>query len=94
MTYDIQGPEICKVTSKGQLTLPKDVRDELGLERGSIVAFFVDREKDVALLRRVASPNQKEAFVELHKWGKTHVQGKPRMSLSDVTKEIHRIRGE
>jgi AbrB family looped-hinge helix DNA binding protein len=31
------------VTSKGQVTIPKDIRDRLGIKPGTKVAFSVDR---------------------------------------------------
>jgi antitoxin PrlF len=37
------------VTSKGQITIPKDVRDELGIETGTKVVFI--RTKDGFVLR-------------------------------------------
>jgi AbrB family looped-hinge helix DNA binding protein len=44
--------EIAKVTSKGQLTIPKKIRDRLRVEGGDLVSFFV--ENDVALIRKVS----------------------------------------
>lgn len=40
------------VTSKGQITIPKEVRDALGLREGDRVLFRVA--KDVAVLARTA----------------------------------------
>ena len=37
------------VTSKGQITIPKDVRDRLGLEAGDRVVFVVHSDRDVVL---------------------------------------------
>ncbi|MBI2313640.1 MAG: AbrB/MazE/SpoVT family DNA-binding domain-containing protein [Betaproteobacteria bacterium] len=39
------------VTSKGQVTIPKKVRDALGLTPGSAVEFSVSREGEVVLHR-------------------------------------------
>ena len=46
-----------KVTSKGQITIPAEVRDALGLREGDTVSFEVDSQ-DQAKLRavRVGSP--------------------------------------
>ena len=39
-----------KVTSKGQITIPKVIRDTLGLREGSVVAF--ESKEGEAILRR------------------------------------------
>ncbi len=39
-----------KVTSKGQITIPKVIRDTLGLREGSVVAF--EPKEGEAILRR------------------------------------------
>lgn len=49
-----------KVTSKGQITLPKAVRERLGLKQGSTVVFEED-ENGI----RVRRPSRREA---LEKW--------------------------
>ncbi len=36
-----------KVTSKGQITIPKDVRDALGIQEGDRVVFRVQKERAV-----------------------------------------------
>ncbi len=41
-----------RVTSKGQVTIPKEIRDELGLKAGSQVEFVRERGR-VVLRRRV-----------------------------------------
>jgi AbrB family looped-hinge helix DNA binding protein len=37
------------VTSKGQITIPKEVRERLGLEAGDRVVFVVQSDRDVLL---------------------------------------------
>lgn len=43
---------IMRVTSKGQVTIPQDVRRRLGIEPGSEVDFEVDDDGAVRLVRR------------------------------------------
>ncbi len=45
------------ITSKGQLTLPKKVRDLLGLEAGDRVGFVLEDKNKVILM-----PNKKSAL--------------------------------
>ncbi|MCV0394110.1 MAG: AbrB/MazE/SpoVT family DNA-binding domain-containing protein [Rhizobiaceae bacterium] len=38
-----------RVTSKGQVTIPKEIRDHLGIEPGSEVEFVVEEGKEATL---------------------------------------------
>ena len=44
--------QLSKVTSKGQATIPVEIRRHLGVEAGSRIAFFI--ENDQVVLRRFA----------------------------------------
>lgn len=46
---------VAKLTSKGQLTLPKSVRDQLKLAKGSYIAIYL--EKDQIVMKKV-NPKQ------------------------------------
>lgn len=39
------------MTSKGQVTVPKDIRDALGLRPGSSVGFAIDENGDAKILK-------------------------------------------
>lgn len=43
--------QMAKMTSKGQLTLPKAIRDKLNLDKGSYVAIYL--EKDQIVMKKV-----------------------------------------
>ncbi len=47
------------LTSKGQVTIPKHIRDALQLEPGSAVNFSVNREGEVVLQRAEREPTRK-----------------------------------
>lgn len=47
------------LTSKGQVTIPKQIRDALNLEPGSAVAFAVNRDGDVVIQKAGARPGRK-----------------------------------
>jgi AbrB family looped-hinge helix DNA binding protein len=48
------------ITSKGQVTVPKVIRDRLNLGRGAMVRFTVDEEGEVTISR--AAPSLEEAY--------------------------------
>ena len=74
-------PHQSRLSSKGQVTIPVEVRERLGLEPGDVVAYEIEGER--AILRRVdpfdvafhgtlsqtldewSSPEDDEAFREL-----------------------------
>lgn len=47
------------LTSKGQVTIPKQVRDALGLAPGSSVEFAVNRDGDVVIHKAGARASRK-----------------------------------
>lgn len=47
------------LTSKGQVTIPKQIRDALNLAPGSSVEFAVNREGEVVIHRVGAKPSRK-----------------------------------
>jgi len=47
------------LTSKGQVTIPKQIRDALGLTPGSTVDFAVNREGEIILHKAGARPPRK-----------------------------------
>lgn len=47
------------VTSKGQVTIPKAVRDRMGLERGEKVLFRFDESGGVRMVRVPAEPRER-----------------------------------
>ena len=48
-----------RLTSKGQVTIPKQIRDALNLAPGSSVEFVVNREGEVVIHRVGARPSRK-----------------------------------
>ena len=41
-----------KMTSKGQITIPKAVRNRLNLEEGDLVVFYEDENENVKILNK------------------------------------------
>ncbi|MEW6713521.1 MAG: AbrB/MazE/SpoVT family DNA-binding domain-containing protein [Nitrospirota bacterium] len=82
---------LAKVTSKGQITLPKEVRELLHIQPGSIVIFEKEEERLVVKTARtlqdfkgVLQGRQKQAdFEEMRKKAKEYVGKKGAQSGQD-----------
>jgi len=59
---------LATLTSKGQVTIPKDIRDSLRLHAGDKIEFVVTERKE-ALLRPITKKVD-EVFGKLHKTGR------------------------
>ena len=44
--------DTAKLTSKGQITIPKQIRDLLNLEQGDSVVFYVDENKNIKIAKK------------------------------------------
>ena len=80
--------EIAKMTSKGQIVIPQDIRDHVGLREGE--RFLVFEADDSIILKRInhleKAKNLKEfeaVFSSMWKTAKKHG-----VTRSDATKEI------
>lgn len=82
---------LAKVTSKGQITLPKEVRKLLHIQTGSIVVFEQDEERFIVKtaktlqdFRGVLKGRQKKTeFEEMRKKAKEHLGKKAARSEHD-----------
>jgi AbrB family looped-hinge helix DNA binding protein len=45
--------EITKISSKGQIVIPQKIREELGINEGSIVA--IEKMKDLVVIKKIDS---------------------------------------
>lgn len=75
--------ELGKVSSRGQIAIPADIRREMGLEDGSKVIFFL--EDDTLLIKKVHS----QTWVQITEPLK---QAKKKIKQNEVDKLIHKIR--
>ena len=82
---------ITKISTKGQIVIPSEIRKELGLEIGSSV--LVTKMQDFVLLKKVNVPDVKKEFELLTKWGKHHAKKRGIKSEEDVVRMIHEARG-
>ena len=82
--------ELTKLSSKGQVVIPRSVRDELDLKEGE--TFAVVGNEDSILLKRVELPSKKELFEKVHKWGVSFAKKKG-IREEDLQSVIKRNRG-
>jgi len=77
-----------KMSSKGQVVIPEEVRERLGLQAGS--QFVVIGERDVVILKTLSAPSMKEFDAVI---GEARRQArKSGMKRSDVAKATKRVR--
>jgi AbrB family looped-hinge helix DNA binding protein len=77
------------MSSKGQVVIPEEVRDRLGLEPG--VRFVVVGEGDVLILKTIRPPSMGE-FDDLVRKARRQAR-QAGIKRSDVTKAVKRVRG-
>lgn len=82
--------ELVVMSSKGQIVIPKDLREQLGFSRGASFAVF--GRDDTLILKKVNVPSAKEVFEKLHKWGIEFAK-KSGLKESDVEELVHKGRG-
>lgn len=77
-----------KMSSKGQVVIPEEIRDQLGLAAG--VQFVVVGDKDTVMLKVIAPPSLSE-FGSLLRRARTTAK-KAGLSKSDITQAVKKSR--
>lgn len=75
--------ELGKISSRGQVAIPSDIRKEMGLEDGSRVLFFL--EDDTLLIKKVSTQNWKQITAPLR-------AAKKKIEEKDVNDLVHGMR--
>ena len=83
--------EITKVSTKGQIVIPQEIRKELGIESGT--SMVVTKMKDYVLLKKIKIPDLKKEFEELTKFGEAWSKKNNLKNEDDVARLIHKMRG-
>jgi len=78
-----------RLSSKGQVVIPEEVRKRLGLEAG--VQFVVVGEGDVVILKVITAPSKKE-FGDLLSKARRQAR-KAGMKRSDIDAALKKVRG-
>ncbi len=82
--------EIVTMSSKGQIVVPKSLREQLDMDAGSNFAVF--GKDDTLILKKVKVPSVEEVFEKVHKWG-TSFAKKKGFNEKDLMNKIHKRRG-
>lgn len=83
-------PELTKMTTKGQVVIPSEIRKQLGLEEGNQLA--VSMLGDLVVMKKVAVPDLMKELDRLTKWGSAFAREAGIKSEADVVDRIHRFR--
>ena len=83
-------PELTKMTTKGQVVIPSEIRKELGLEKGS--QLVVSRAGGMVLLKKLEIPDLKKELDELTKWGSKFARKAGIRNDADVIARIQKRR--
>ncbi|MFC1745945.1 AbrB/MazE/SpoVT family DNA-binding domain-containing protein [Candidatus Riflebacteria bacterium] len=80
--------DMTKLSSRGQVVIPGDIRDSMGLETGT--KFLVFAEGDTVILKKVGPPSEKQIKKLLDKTRK--LAKKAGIKKEDVKKAIREVR--
>ncbi len=84
--------ETVKMSSKGQIVIPQDIREEISAEEGTL--FVVSSSKDTIVLKKIIMPSKSElikTLEEMAKDGKRHLQ-KMGIKEKDIPRIVERSR--
>jgi AbrB family looped-hinge helix DNA binding protein len=79
-----------KMSSKGQVVIPEDIRNRLGLETGA--QFVVVGDNDVVIFKTIQKPSMSE-FDNLVKQARKQAKTSG-MKRADIKKAVSRVRGK
>lgn len=82
--------ETTKVSSRGQVVIPRSVRDKVDLKEGEVLVVF--GEGDTIVLKRVQVPDEEE-LKQLLDWGASFAKEQG-ITREDVERAIRELRDE
>jgi AbrB family looped-hinge helix DNA binding protein len=81
---------ITRLSSKGQIVIPKDLRELLGFKPGEFFAMY--GENETIVLKKIDIPTEDD-FQDLLQWGSDFAKEK-KLKKSDVLKAIKEVRSK
>jgi AbrB family looped-hinge helix DNA binding protein len=82
---NVEYPRLTKVTRKGQVTIPEEMREAYGISEGDFM--LVGGTKGLIMLRKLALPSWKELFEHGEKFAE-----KERITRQQILKAVREIR--
>ena len=86
--------ETTKMSSKGQIVIPQDIREEINAKEGTI--FAVLGSNDTIILKKIETPSKETLIKELTNIAKEGRKRAEKLGIkeSDIPDMVHRIRRE
>ncbi len=86
--------ETTKMSSRGQIVIPQDIRDELNAKEGTV--FAVIGSKETIILKKLETPSKEGLIKELESIAKEGRKRADKLGIkeSDVPKMVEKIRTE
>lgn len=86
--------ETIRMSSKGQLVIPQDIREEMHAQEGTV--FMVVGSKDTIILKKIITPSREELIKNLSDFAKKMTPKMEKLGIkeSDVPEMIKRFRRE
>ena len=84
--------EISKITSKGQIVIPQEIRERKGIKEGE--RFLVFDSDDSIIFKRIKNLESKKNLIELEKVSNSmwKTAKEKNISKKDIEKEIEEVR--
>ncbi len=86
--------ETIRMSSKGQIVIPQDLRLELGVEEGTL--FAVIGSKDTLILKKIETPSKENLIKELQHIAKEGRKRAEKLGIkeTDIPHLVHKLRKE
>lgn len=86
--------ETTKMSSRGQIVIPQDIRDEVNADEGTVFAVIGSR--DTIILKKLEAPSKEKLIKDLENIAKEGRKRAEKLGIkeSDVPRMVERLRKE